>query len=81
MATHYAGNARVAFGLMNEPHTMPTELWLADANEAIDAIRDSGAPNLILVVVPILIALFSRRVPAAIPSEAAARAAAQAEHA
>jgi len=39
------------------------------------------APNLILVVVPILIALFSRRVPAAIPSEAAARAAAQAEHA
>ncbi|KQP33896.1 cytochrome C peroxidase [Methylobacterium sp. Leaf104] len=39
------------------------------------------APNLILVVVPILIALFSRRVPAAIPSEAAARAMAQAEHA
>lgn len=39
------------------------------------------APNLILVVVPILIALFSRRVPAAIPSQAAARAAAQAEHA
>jgi cobalt-zinc-cadmium resistance protein CzcA len=39
------------------------------------------APNLILVVVPILIALFSRRVPAAIPSPAAARAAAQAEHA
>ncbi|KQU17659.1 cytochrome C peroxidase [Methylobacterium sp. Leaf94] len=39
------------------------------------------APNLILVVVPILIALFSRRVPAAIPSEGAARAAARAEHA
>jgi cobalt-zinc-cadmium resistance protein CzcA len=39
------------------------------------------APNLILVVVPILIALFSRRVPAAIPTEAATRAAAQAEHA
>ncbi|MCJ2047775.1 CusA/CzcA family heavy metal efflux RND transporter [Methylobacterium sp. J-078] len=39
------------------------------------------APNLILVVVPILIALFSRRVPATIPSDAAIRAGTRAEHA
>ncbi|MBY0259475.1 CusA/CzcA family heavy metal efflux RND transporter [Methylobacterium sp.] len=39
------------------------------------------APNLILVVVPILIALFSRRVPATVPSDAAVRAWARAEHA
>lgn len=49
LATHFAGNVDVIFGLMNEPHSMPTELWVSDANEAIDAIRTSGATNLILV--------------------------------
>ena len=49
LATHYASNETVIFGLMNEPHSMSTELWLANANEAIDAIRMSGASNLILV--------------------------------
>ncbi|MCJ2035357.1 efflux RND transporter permease subunit [Methylobacterium sp. J-068] len=39
------------------------------------------APNLILVVVPILIALFSRRTPAVNATPPAARAVAQAEHA
>ncbi len=49
LAGHYRGNDRVIFGLMNEPNTMPTELWLGDANAAIQAIRDTGATNLILV--------------------------------
>ena len=49
LATHYAGNPRVLLGLMNEPHDMPTENWLAAANAAIAAIRDAGATNLILV--------------------------------
>ena len=49
LATQYASNENVIFGLMNEPNSMSTELWLADANEAIDAIRKSGASNLILV--------------------------------
>jgi endoglucanase len=39
----------VVYGLMNEPNTMRTELWLADANAAIAAIRGAGAPNLVLV--------------------------------
>lgn len=39
----------VWFGLVNEPHDMPTEEWLADANAAIAAIRSTGAKNLILV--------------------------------
>jgi endoglucanase len=49
LATHFKDDSRLIFGLMNEPNTMPTELWLADANAAIQAIRQTGAANLILV--------------------------------
>jgi endoglucanase len=49
VAAHYAGDALVVFGLMNEPHDMSSETWLADANAAIAAIRAAGAHNLILV--------------------------------
>lgn len=49
VAQQFETNPRVWFGLMNEPHDMPTEQWLAAANAAIAAIRAAGAPNLILV--------------------------------
>lgn len=49
LASRYKGNGRVIFGLMNEPHDMPTELWRDDANAAIQSIRNAGAANLILV--------------------------------
>ncbi|MGC4069228.1 MAG: glycoside hydrolase family 5 protein [Polyangiaceae bacterium] len=50
LATVYANDDRVIFGLMNEPHDMPsTESWLTSANAAIAAIRSTGARNLILV--------------------------------
>lgn len=49
LATRYKGNSRVILGLMNEPHSMPTEQWLRAANAAIAAIRNAGARNLILV--------------------------------
>jgi endoglucanase len=53
LASRYKSNSRVIFGLMNEPHdmgtSMPTELWRDDANAAIQAIRNAGATNLILV--------------------------------
>src|SRR5579859_5595237 len=49
LAAHFKDNPRVIFGLMNEPNTMPTELWLSDANAAIAAIRQTGAANLLLV--------------------------------
>ena len=49
LAAHYQDNPRVIFGLMNEPNTMRTELWLSDANAAIAAIRQTGAANLLLV--------------------------------
>jgi endoglucanase len=49
LANLYKSNRRVIFGLMNEPNNMPTELWRDDANSAIQAIRRTGATNLILV--------------------------------
>jgi endoglucanase len=49
LADHFKDNELVFFGLMNEPHDMHTEMWLADANAAIAAIRSTGAKNLITV--------------------------------
>jgi endoglucanase len=49
LAAAFANDDRVWFGLVNEPHTMPTETWLGDANLAIAAIRTVGANNFILV--------------------------------
>jgi len=49
LASKYASNSKVFFGLMNEPNSMKTETWLNDANVAIDAIRSVGAKNLIFV--------------------------------
>lgn len=49
LATRYRDNPRVVFGLMNEPHGMPTEQWASAANAAIAAIRATGAEQLILV--------------------------------
>ncbi len=45
----FKGNPKMLFGLMNEPHGMPTEQWLGAANAAIQSIRAAGAPQLILV--------------------------------
>jgi endoglucanase len=49
LATLFKDNPRVIFGVMNEPNSMATELWLQDANAAIAAIRSTGATQLILV--------------------------------
>jgi endoglucanase len=49
LATHYAGNDRVVFGLMNEPHDMPTRQWVSAANAALVSIRAAGAHNVVLV--------------------------------
>ncbi|MBN2715606.1 MAG: glycoside hydrolase family 5 protein [Deltaproteobacteria bacterium] len=39
----------VMFGIMNEPHDMPTSQWVTAANTAISAIRATGAQNLIFL--------------------------------
>jgi endoglucanase len=49
LAAEFADNPYVWFGLMNEPHNMPTQQWFDDANAAIAAIRSTGAKNMILV--------------------------------
>ncbi|CAM6000038.1 unnamed protein product [Sphagnum balticum] len=51
MATHYAGNPKVIFGLMNEPvgSSMTSATWEVSAQAAVNAIRAAGAANLILV--------------------------------
>ncbi|KAK5656701.1 hypothetical protein OQA88_4247 [Cercophora sp. LCS_1] len=48
LAKRFASNERVIFGLMNEPHDLPSSLNLANLQAAIDAIRASGAKNLII---------------------------------
>ncbi|MEE9413945.1 MAG: glycoside hydrolase family 5 protein, partial [Acidimicrobiales bacterium] len=49
LASEFANDDKVIFGVMNEPAEMATELWLDDANAAIDAIRSTGADNLLLI--------------------------------
>lgn len=49
LAGRFAPNNRVMFGLMNEPHDMPTTLVLENNQAAVTAIREAGASNLILV--------------------------------
>lgn len=49
LSAAFASDGHAIFGLMNEPHDMPTSLWLTDANAAIAAIRKSGAKNVIFV--------------------------------
>lgn len=49
LALQFKDNPRVLFGLVNEPHGLPTETWADAAQAAIDAIRASGADNLISV--------------------------------
>ena len=49
LARKFGGQADVAFGLMNEPHDMPAAAWAKSAQAAIDAIRATGACNLVLV--------------------------------
>ena len=49
LAEAYKDSPNVIFGLMTEPHDMPTMQWVEAAQAAIDAIRTVGAGNLILV--------------------------------
>ena len=49
LADHYKASPTIDFGLMNEPHDMATEDWIAAANASIQAIRATGATNMITV--------------------------------
>ncbi len=49
IAQKFGKDSHVVFGLMNEPHDMPAARWAISAQAAIDAIRQAGACNLVLV--------------------------------
>jgi endoglucanase len=49
LSTRFIPNPNVIFGIMNEPHGMPTSLILQNDQAMIDAIREAGAQQLILV--------------------------------
>lgn len=49
LATEFKGNPNVMFGLMNEPHEIDVTAWVSAANQAIAAIRATGATNTITV--------------------------------
>jgi endoglucanase len=49
LAERYKGNDRIIYGIMNEPHSMSTDVWVDAANAAIAAIRATGATQLIMV--------------------------------
>jgi len=42
---HFASNANVMFGLMNEPHAQTAAQWLDSTNAAIAEIREAGATS------------------------------------
>lgn len=49
LALEFKDDPYVWYGLVNEPHSMPTQQWFDAANAAIAAIRSAGANQLILV--------------------------------
>ena len=49
LSLEFADDPYVWFGLVNEPHGLPTQQWFDAAQAAITAIRAAGAKNLILV--------------------------------
>ncbi|KQV46864.1 hypothetical protein ASC95_25405 [Pelomonas sp. Root1217] len=49
LSLQFKDNPKVQFGLVNEPRNMPTETWGQAAQAAIDAIRKTGATNLVTV--------------------------------
>jgi endoglucanase len=49
LATTFANDDTVIFGLMNEPARLSSTTWADAAQAAIDAIRATGAKNLVLV--------------------------------
>ncbi|VBB75808.1 Putative Glycoside Hydrolase Family 5 [Podospora comata] len=48
LASRFKTNEKVLFGLMNEPHSMPSRLVFSNLQAAITAIRATGANNMIL---------------------------------
>jgi endoglucanase len=49
LASEFKDDERVFFNIMNEPHGIDARSWTEIAQTAIDAIRETGARNLLLI--------------------------------
>ncbi len=49
LSLQFSNDKAVIFGLMNEPHEITSTTWAKAAQAAINAIRSTGARNLVLV--------------------------------
>jgi aryl-phospho-beta-D-glucosidase BglC (GH1 family) len=49
LAGRFVNNEKVIFGIMNEPHDMPTPLVVKNDQAAITGIRNSGARQLVSI--------------------------------
>lgn len=49
LATHFKGNPRTVFSLMNEPYDVQAADWAKTSQAAVDAIRKTGALQMIIV--------------------------------
>ncbi|KAJ6444950.1 glycoside hydrolase family 5 [Purpureocillium lavendulum] len=50
LATEYAKQDRVVFGLMNEPHDLDMKLWAGSCQAAVTAIRKAGAKKQMILL-------------------------------
>lgn len=50
MAQKYGSQERVIFGIMNEPHDIPSvSTWVDTVQQTVNAIRQAGATNFLLL--------------------------------
>jgi endoglucanase len=50
LATRYAGNNRIVFELMNEPHDLDVPLWAQTCQKVVAAIRQAGATSQMILL-------------------------------
>ncbi|KAG8411378.1 hypothetical protein J3458_015438 [Metarhizium acridum] len=50
LATYYAKNDKIIFGLMNEPHDLDIKIWAKSCQAAVTAIRKAGAKSQIILL-------------------------------
>ncbi|KAF8123257.1 carbohydrate-binding module family 1 protein/Glycoside hydrolase family 5 protein [Boletus edulis] len=51
LASHYASESRILFGIMNEPHDLPSiTLWAQTVQAAVTAIRNAGATTQTILI-------------------------------
>jgi endoglucanase len=51
LAAHYKGNSKIIFGIMNEPHDIPSlQSWADSVQAAVNAIRAAGATSQYILI-------------------------------